>query len=77
MTVITALITRRCTVHASDSFVTEAREDGSLEVKESRKTKLVRISDFRSAMAYWGLATYGKWSTLDWLEQKANKANTF
>lgn len=73
MTAISTLISRHFTAHASDSFVTERRND-AWEVVESEKTKLVRVQHWRGAFAFWGLATYGQWSTLDWLQDYAQRA---
>jgi hypothetical protein len=77
MTVIATIITSHYTVHASDSFITERQPDGSLVVKESQQTKLVRVDAWRGAMAYWGVASYQNWNTIDWLRAKANSAGTY
>ena len=75
MTVISTVITGRYTAHASDSFLTELQSDGSHTIIEKQQTKIVRVPQFRGALAYWGLARYGKsWSTLDWLKERANDA---
>jgi hypothetical protein len=75
MTVVAALITRRCTAHASDSYITAARTDGFLEVLESQATKLVRVPSWRGVIAYWGYAG-GKpgGETLDLLLSEAARA---
>jgi hypothetical protein len=77
MTVIATIITSRYTAHASDSFITERQKDGTFLVKETQQTKLVRVEAWRGAMAYWGLAYYGKWNTLDWLRAKASDADKY
>lgn len=79
MTVIAAVITRYCTAQASDSLITELRPDGTRVPKEWERTKIVAVPHWRGAMAYWGLATYDayKWSTLDWLQERAQEANQY
>jgi len=56
MTVVAAIITRHCTAHASDSFLTTARPNGHLEVVDDRARKLVRVPAWRGVIAYWGYA---------------------
>ena len=61
MTVISAVITRYCTVHVSDSLITRRLDDGTLmpvdpEPRNWQETKIVRVPEFRGAMAYWGLS---------------------
>lgn len=77
MTVIAAVITRYCTAQASDSLITELQPDGTRVPKEWERTKIVAVPHWRGAMAYWGLATYDayQWSTLDWLQERAQEAN--
>lgn len=79
MTVISAVITRYCTAHASDSLVTELQEDGSHKPIEWKQPKIVAVRPWRGAMAYWGLAKYNayKWSTFDWLQEQANSAGQY
>ena len=76
MTVITALITRHCTVHATDSLIVEVEPDGSRRPVETQRTKIVPVRVFRGAMSYWGLAEYapGRWSTPEWLNARAQEA---
>jgi hypothetical protein len=76
MTAISSLISRHFTAHSSDSFVTEHRSN-AWHVVESEKTKLIRVQHWRGAFAFWGLATYGQWSTLDWLQNQAQRATAF
>jgi hypothetical protein len=73
MSVISTLITKTCTVHASDSFISVLQDDGSFRIDESQQSKIVRIHSLRGAMSYWGLARYDtyKWSTYDWLKEQA------
>ena len=79
MTVISAVITRYCTAHASDSLITELQEDGSHKPKEWKQPKIVTVSKWRGAMAYWGLAKYNayRWSTFDWLRERGNSAGQY
>ena len=78
MTVVSAVITRHCTAHASDSFVTILKAKGTREVVEDNKPKLVYVKRWRGALTYWGLARVeGRWSTLDWLRSRAQLANQF
>lgn len=76
MTVISAVITRYCTVHASDSLITDLQPDGSALPVEWEQTKIVPVHHWRGAMAYWGLARYEAhgWSTFDWLQEQAKTA---
>jgi hypothetical protein len=77
MTVISTVFSRSCVAHASDSFITERKEDGELQVSESKRSKIVKVRQWRGAMAYWGLAKLGSWSTWDWLNERARLANSF
>jgi len=77
MTVIATLITGSYTAHATDSFLTIMAPDGSRKVIEDKKPKIVRVRAFRGALAYWGLARFGTWSTLDWLQQRAKDARSY
>jgi len=75
MTVVSAVITRHCTAHATDSLLTELMANGKRKIREDRKPKLVSVRRWRGAMTFWGLAQYGKWSTLDWLRKQAAAAD--
>lgn len=77
MTVVSALITKHGTAHASDSYITQAKTGGGRAVLEDQKTKLVYVKHWRGAMGYWGLAQYLNWSTLDWLKSRAQTASQF
>lgn len=77
MTVISTLVSRVCTAHASDSFITQLQADGSYRVVESQGSKIVGVRHWRGAMSYWGLATSGSWSTFEWLRQRASHASSF
>jgi hypothetical protein len=79
MTVISAVITRYCTVHASDSLVTALQADGTCKPKEWTRSKIIAVPHWRGAMAFWGLATYDayNWSTLDWLQEQAQNADQY
>lgn len=75
MTVVAAVIARACTVHATDSFLTVLKPDGSRRVVESQETKIVAVPAWRGALAYWGLAGISsRWKTLDWLRSQASNA---
>jgi hypothetical protein len=78
MTVISCVITRYCTVHSSDSLITQL-ENENYKVLESRRTKIVAVRKWRGAMAYWGLAEYDqyKWSTFNWLQKMASNSSRF
>jgi hypothetical protein len=75
MTVISTIITRYYTAHASDSFLTKSHPGGKQEVIEKKKSKLVRVPAYRGVMGYWGLARYNGWNTFDWLQERSNRAN--
>lgn len=79
MTVISTVITRHCTAHASDSLITELQTDGSRKPKEWQRSKIVAVRPWRGAMAYWGLAKYDAygWSTVDWLQEQAKDAHQY
>jgi hypothetical protein len=77
MTVIATIITRNFTAHATDSFITTVRTDGSRDVVEDQASKLIRVPAWRGAMAYWGLARLGPdWNTKDWLDTQARGAGS-
>ena len=77
MTVISAILIRQCTAISSDSLITEVRDDGSRIPVEWEQSKVARIPKFRGSASYWGLATYGRWSTFDWLQSQARVAEGF
>lgn len=78
MTVISTIITRHYTAHASDSFVTIRRPNGFLEVVEKQAPKLIRVPAWRGVMGYWGLAQHGDdWNTLAWLRGQAGRAGDY
>jgi hypothetical protein len=75
MTVIATVITSHFTVHATDSFITAPKSDGTFEIEEAEETKIVPVPVWRGALSYWGLAAHKPdWSTLDWLLVRAKKA---
>ncbi|MFA5877649.1 MAG: hypothetical protein WC880_04825 [Candidatus Paceibacterota bacterium] len=74
MTVISLVISGICTAHASDSFIV-VDSNNALRVRETRRTKIVPVTHFRGAMAYWGLAEIGTWNTFQWLSREANHAH--
>ena len=77
MTVISTVITRYCTVHASDSLITKRKKDGSYEPNEWEHSKIVPVHRWRGAMSYWGLAKHPahNWSTVDWLQDQVKSAD--
>jgi hypothetical protein len=79
MTVISTVITRYCTAHASDSLITELQSDGSAVPAEWERSKIVPVRHWRGAVTYWGLAKYGvcKWSTFDFLQEQARTAANY
>lgn len=77
MTVISTVISRSCIVHASDSLITERQPNGTYSITESERTKIIVVREWRGAMAYWGLATFGSWSTFDWLRDRATHTSNF
>jgi hypothetical protein len=78
MTVISTYITKRFTVHATDSLITRLKSDGTSTVLEWEKSKIVPVRHWRGAMSYWGLATTDQgWSTLDWLRAMAQKSRNY
>jgi hypothetical protein len=71
MTVISTIITRHCTAHASDSFLTEFKTG---RIRKSQQSKLVRVPHLRGAMGYWGLAWLDDgWDTFQWLRNRAER----
>ena len=77
MTVISTVISRFCVVHASDSLITLRQPNGACCPTESERSKIVAVRQWRGAMAYWGLATRGNWSTFDWLRDRAAHTRNF
>jgi hypothetical protein len=78
LTVIATIITSRFCVHATDSFLTRPRPDGTYERVEAQKTKIVAVPAWRGAVSYWGLAAHDSgWRTLKWLQEKARAASTY
>jgi hypothetical protein len=72
-------MTSVCTVHATDSFITERLTNDTYKVREKQRSKIVRVPHWRGAMSYWGLAEFGRdnWSTLRWLQEGAQQASSF
>ncbi len=78
MTVVACVISRRCTVHATDSLLTVQRGDGTIEPQDWRHPKIVPVEAWSGAMAFWGLGSIeGHWSTHDWLSAQASNAGDF
>lgn len=76
MTVIATIISKYCCAHASDSLLSTYNNKTYQKI-EYKKTKIVAVRNFTGAMAYWGLAKYRNWSTLQWLIEQASKSNQF
>jgi hypothetical protein len=79
MTVISTIISRHCTAHASDSLVTQEQEDGTCKVLDRETTKIVCVRRWAGILSYWGLAKkaeYG-WSTLKWLKAQVSQVDRF
>src|SRR5436309_989055 len=75
MTVISTVITRHCTAHASDSFLTEF---GTGRVREAQQSKLVPVPAWRGVMGYWGLAWLDDgWNTYRWLCELVQRAGDY
>ncbi|MFB3920628.1 MAG: hypothetical protein ACE145_02850 [Terriglobia bacterium] len=76
MSIVSVVITKQCTVHASDSFITKRVGRQKYEVLEKQQSKITRVPRWRGALSYWGLAGYngGDFSTLHWLQQRAHDA---
>jgi hypothetical protein len=75
MTVLSTIITRHYSAHASDSFLTVLRPSGLRDAVEDQASKLVRVPAWRGIIGQWGLARHGDdWSTLNWLRHQAAHA---
>src|SRR5262245_23630981 len=81
MSVISTLISRSGTVHATDSLITRFDANGRRKPEEPEDwntMKIVPVEAWRGAMSYYGLAlTDSGWSTLDWLRQQAAVADRY
>jgi hypothetical protein len=78
MTVISAVITKHCTAHASDSLLTEQqRPDRGRPIVEQEKPKVIHVRQWRGALAYWGLAQVQQWSTFGRLQYHAQNAGGY
>lgn len=80
MTVISAVINRRCIAVASDSLITY--EEGNTRiVLERKKPKIVKVESKKAILSYWGYAaTTAKmrgWTTYDFLKKIAKDAYQF
>jgi hypothetical protein len=74
MTVISTVITRTGTAHASDSLITEPQPDGTANPIGFKRSKILPVPRFRGAMSYWGLARYGSWNLYRHLQTVAANA---
>lgn len=79
MTVISTVINRYGTVHASDSLITLRQSNGTVTQLNWRRTKIVKVERFRGAISYFGLATCDqcRWSTVSWLAKQSRAAADF
>lgn len=80
MTVISTVLSRYCTAHASDSWVSVLKDDGTREVLDRETTKIICVRRWAGAMVYCGLAVNqnrGRWSTFEWLRERASRAQQF
>jgi hypothetical protein len=79
MTVISTVISRNCTVHASDSLITERQRVEIYKPIEWQRSKIIPVAVWRGAIAYWGLAEHKiyNWSTYDWLKKQATLAKQY
>jgi hypothetical protein len=77
MTVVSLVISRQCSAHASDSFLTIRNDDGSRRIIKSQKSKIVGVRHFRGAMAFWGMGKIGSSFTYDWLKRQVQDARDF
>ncbi len=79
MTAITALITRKCTVHAADSLLTIQRDKNEYIPDDWKFQKIVKVEgELWGAMSFWGFAKAefdGKeiWNTPNWLAKQAGQ----
>ena len=79
MSVISTVISKWWTAHATDSLITELLADGSRNPIEWERSKIVPVRRWRGAMSYWGLAkcdAFG-WSTFDWLQNQVAASDEF
>jgi hypothetical protein len=88
MTIVSVVMSRYCTAHASDSFISpRLKKSNKYRLKsDDQKTKVVRVLRWRGALSYWGLAGTAlkrggryqwSWSTLQWLREQAQRADSF
>ncbi len=75
MSIISTVITKYCTAHATDSLLTKSRHNGAFEPLEWEQSKIISVPQWRGAMTYWGLATceVQNWSTFDWLKEQVKE----
>src|SRR5579875_2397454 len=76
MTVISTLLTRSCTVHCTDSFITARKISGSgFDYLETKQSKIIAVEHYKGAMSYFHLALQPadnpKWNTFDFLNDCA------
>jgi hypothetical protein len=71
MTVISAMLTRKCIAIGSDSYITRLANGKRHLVPKLMGPKIVRFDRIRAAASYWGLAELNGISTYEWLRQIA------
>jgi hypothetical protein len=81
MTIISTIISRCYTVHATDSLITIVDDKGNNIAKEEQKSKIVKVDAFNGIMSFWGLGWYEykgrEVYTRDWLAERAMIARKF
>lgn len=76
MTVISTLLTKHCTVHCTDSFITARKPNGDgFDYIETQKSKIIAVEKYHGAMSYFHLALMPankpQWNTFEFLEKQA------
>lgn len=76
MTVISTLLTKHCTVHCTDSFITARKLNGDgFDYKDTQKSKIIAVEKYRGSMSYYHLALMPadkpEWNTFEFLEKQA------
>jgi hypothetical protein len=78
LTAISVLLNQKFISFASDSLITIPKKDGSLEIVETEKPKIVQIPKLRAGIVFWGLSGFGRWSLTEYLKNMItnNKSNS-
>lgn len=78
MTVISAIVSRYCVAHASDSYITECVGKPKYKVKQFSQTKVVAVPRWKGIVSYFGLAEVNSsWTTLGFLRQQIRNTPNF